>query len=553
MLRESQRGGSYEFNYDCFPSHGKSTRRISYIFVLTNIYNMKKSSPYQSKVVLEMKGITKRFTGVVANDHINFDLKAGEIHCILGENGAGKTTLMNILYGLYQPDEGEISIRGKKVSIKSPKDAINLGIGMIHQHSMLVDTLEVLDNIILGFEPTKGPFIDRERAEKKIIELQKSFGLDVPLKAKPWQISAVERQKVELLKALFQGAKILVMDEPTSMMCPQEKQGIIESIKQMSKKGIASIPFITHKLPEIMEVSTRVTILNRGKVVDVIETKKIRNMEDLAQKMVGRKVLFQIERKDTKKGKKVLELEKIMALDDRGLLALNGISLYIKAGEILGIAGVSGNGQNELVKVIMGIRRPTSGKVLFKGEDITKTNIKERRMRKFGYIPADRIVEGIIPTLSVTENVIVGEHWRLPFANRWIMDSHKIQKYAEKLVAEFNIDTPDVNKQAGLLSGGNMQKLLLARELSRDPYLLIASMPTNGLDVCSQEYIRQLLMREREKGKAILLVSEDLDEIMMISDRIAVIYEGRILGTFPIEEATTKKIGMLMMGHVEAQ
>ncbi|MFQ6085350.1 MAG: ABC transporter ATP-binding protein [Candidatus Bathyarchaeia archaeon] len=509
-----------------------------------------------SRTILEMRNITKRFPGVVANDHINFDLRAGEIHCILGENGAGKTTLMNILYGLYRMDEGEILADGKNVSIRSPKDAINLGIGMIHQFFTLVPGLTVMENIILGREPTKGPFLDRKRAEKEILELQGKFNLKVDLDAKPEQLSAGEKQRVEILKALYQGARILIMDEPTSVLTPQEKKEFMRSLREMTQKGISSVVFITHKLPEAMAVSDRITIIRKGKVVDVLRTKGI-DRRELAQKVVGRKVSFHVKKGATRKGRVILEVKGVKALGDTGVLALKGVSLLVRGGEILGIAGVSGNGQEELVEVIAGQRRAIAGKVLIKGEDVTNCPPRKVRDLKVGYIPESRIERGILPDLSIGENAVLGIHseppfahrWLLPFDKRWFTNPERMSEYGRRLAAEYNVDTPSIDKPAGKLSGGNIQKLILARELSRNPDLLLADKPTSGLDVGSQEFVRQRLIREREKGKAILLVSEDLDEIIMMSDRIAVMYEGKIVAVVQTKEATKEKIGAMMTGE----
>lgn len=520
-------------------------------------FRTKKAKP--GETIIEMKGITKRFPGVVANDHINFDLRAGEIHSILGENGAGKTTLMKILYGLYRLDEGEIRVRGKRVFIKSPKDAINLGIGMIPQSLMLVPTLTVRENIILGYEPLRGPFLDTKQAEKKIIELQKKFKLGVDLKAKPWQLSIGEKQRVEILRALFREAIILIMDEPTSMLSPAEKKELMKSLQKMAKEGIASIPFITHKMPEVMAISDRITILRKGGVVDVLETKDATKRE-LAQKMVGRRVLFHIKRRPTKKGKKILEVKNLRALSDKGVLALKGVSFFVREGEILGIAGVSGNGQKELAEVIAGLRHSTAGKVIYKGKATANRSSKEIRDLGIGYIPEERMARGIAPNLSVAENLVIGAHTKPPFAHRWFLPLDKrwftnpdeVNKYAKRLIREYNVEPPSVEKPAGKLSGGNIQRLILARELSRDPDFLLADKPTAGLDVGSQEFIRKLLMKEKERGKAILLISEDLDEIMMISDRIAVMYEGEIVAIVPAKGANKENIGLMMIGRKQS-
>lgn len=499
-------------------------------------------------VLLEMKGITKKFPGIVANDHIDLTLRCGEVHCILGENGAGKTTLMNILSGLYQPDEGEIFLHGKKVVFKSPADAVEKGIGMVHQHLKLVDTLPAWKNIILGYEPTKMGFILEKKAKERIKELQNKFGIFFDLDAKPPQLSACDRQKIEIIKVLYRGAEIIIMDEPTSLLTPNEKVVLIKVLKNMAKEGICSVPFITHKLPEVLELSNYLTILRKGKVVATFAAEEITDEESIAEKMVGRKVLFTLEKEAVSKGKNIFATENVEAFDERGIKTLHGVSLSIKEGEILGLAGVSGNGQRELVKVIMGLLKPCNGKILFKDKDITNCSVNERREFGFAYIPDDRMADGIIPSLSIRENIIIGMHKKEPFKKGLFINYGSANDYAKKLVKEFNVDTSDIEKQVGKLSGGNIQKIVLARELSRNPVFILADKPTRGLDVGSQEDIRKILLKERKKGKAILLISEDLDEIVMLSDRVAVICQGKVVGDKVCEETTKEDIGILMAG-----
>lgn len=509
----------------------------------------------ENENILEMRNIAKAFPGVVANDHIDFDLRAGEIHSILGENGAGKTTLMNILYGLYRMDEGEILINGKQVSIESPRDAVSLGISMIHQFFTLVPGLPVIENVILGQEPTKGPFLDLKRAEKEVLELEGRFNLEVDLQAKPEQLTVGQKQKVEILKALYQGAKILVMDEPTSVLMPHEKEELMKTLRQMTAEGALSIIFITHKLPEAIAASDRITILRKGRKVDTVEAGKV-NQKTLARKMVGREVLFRIAKSETEKGGKALEVRGLKAIDDTGKQTLKGVSLYVLEGEILGIAGVSGNGQEELVDVIMGLRPATAGEVLVKGRDTTNSSPGKIRGLGVGYIPEDRLGRGILSDMSLGENLVLGAHkkrpfahrWLLPFENRWFTNQDQIHDHADSLIVEYGIDAPSPGKRARKLSGGNIQKLILAREFSMDFNILIADKPTSGLDVGSQEHIRRKLLEERERGKAILLISEDLDEITMMSDRIAVMYEGRIVSIVPVEETTKEEIGKMITG-----
>ena len=502
--------------------------------------------------LLEMKGITKRFKGIAANDHIDLILRCGEVHSILGENGAGKTTLMNILSGLYQPDEGEIFIDGKKVTIKSPSDAVKLGIGMVHQHLKLVDTLRVWENIIIGYEPTTFSFIRRKEAKTKIKNIQQRFGLYVNLDAKPPSLTACDRQKTEILKVLYRGARILILDEPTSLLTPNEKEKLIQTIKSMTAEGICSVPFITHKLPDVLELSTSLTVLRKGRVVATLNASEIGTEESLAEKMVGRPVLFRLDKKDLTPGNTMFAVDGIEAFDERGVKTVNGVSLSINEGEILGIAGVSGNGQKELANVIMGLIKPSKGKVIFKGEDITRSTTHARRDRGFAYIPDDRMTEGIVPDLSIKENILIGNHRKAMFTNHWLINDAAACKYAEETIKKFNVDTLDIDKPVGKLSGGNIQKIVLARELSRDPIFILADKPTRGLDVGSQEYIHSILLKERENRKAILLISEDLDETMMLSDRIAVIYEGKIIKILPGKGTTKEEIGLLMAGHCVA-
>jgi len=503
-----------------------------------------------------MKGITKRFPGVIANDHIDFDIKAGEIHAILGENGAGKTTLMNVLYGLYQPDEGEIRVRGKKVTLESPKDAIDLGIGMVHQHFMIVPSLTVTENIVLGLKSSREPLLDMDRAERKIVELSKKYGLKVDPKAKIWQLSVGEQQRVEIIKALYRHAQILVLDEPTSVLTPPEVKEFMRVLKRMARDGLAIIPFITHKLPEVMAVSNRVTVLRAGKVVARLKTKRTKE-RDLVKKMVGREVLFRVKKHRVEKGKMALEVKRLRALSDRGLPALKDVSFSVREGEILGIAGVAGNGQRELEEVITGLRKATKGKVIIRGKDMTNRAPKEFIDWGVGHIPEDRLERGLVMDFSVAENLVLETHskqpfihkWFLPFEKRrWFLNYDEIKKHAKKLIKDYDVITPSVDIPTRHLSGGNLQRLILARELSRKPKVLIAAQPTRGLDVSSARFIREKLFEQVKEGTAILLVSEDLDETMMMSDRIAVMYEGEVVGLMPAARAKREEIGLMMAG-----
>ncbi len=506
-----------------------------------------------------MRNITKRFPKVLANDHINFDLRVGEIHSILGENGAGKTTLMNILCGLYQKDTGEIFVEGRLVFINSPRDALDLGIGMVHQASTLVSGLSVMENIMLGSKSSKIFFLEKKQCAKKIHHLINKFSLDIDIKTNTEQLSMGEKQKVELLRALYRDTRILILDEPTSVLTPLEKNDLLRALKEMITSGdISAIVFITHKLPDVMSVSDRVTILRRGKVVDVLHTKDT-DTQQLAQKMVGQDVLFDIKKGVTEKGETILEVRDLHVLSEKGKPVLDGVSLTINQGEILGLAGVSGNGQKELVAVLMGLQRADTGKILVKGQDTTHWPPRKIRDLGVGYIPEDRVTDGILPDRSVVENLILGVHSQPPFAYAWFLPSDKTwflnhtaaNEYAKRLVSEYEVETPDLNQLARKLSGGNIQRLILARELSRRPDLLVADKPTSGLDIGAQERIRRRLMNEKEHGKAILFISEDLDEIILMSDRIAVMYEGKIVGVSSANGVTKEIIGAMMMGERE--
>ena len=515
-------------------------------------FRLRKVKP--GELIIEMRGITKRFPGVLANDHIDFDLKACEVHALLGENGAGKTTLMNILYGLYRPDEGEIRVRSKPVAIRSPKDAIDLGIGMVHQHFTLIPTMSVTENIVLGLKSATEPLLDLGRAEKRIAELSKIYNLKVDPQAKVEQLSIGERQRVEIIKALYRGAQALILDEPTSVLTPQETEDLFRTLRSMVEEGLTII-FITHKLPEVMAISDRVTVLRRGKVVARIETKQTNPME-LSKKMVGREVLFSIEKHRAEKGKIVLEVENLWALSDKGQPALKNVSFSIHEGEILGVAGVAGNGQRELAEVLTGMRKATEGKVYIFGKDMTNRSPKKIIEQGVGHIPEDRVGMGLIMGFSVAENLILEMHSKPPFSHRWFLpfdkkyflDEQEIRKHAERLIQEYDITTPSADAPARNLSGGNLQRLILAKVLYRNPKLLVAAKPTSGLDVGATEFIRNKLMEQKEKEVAILLISEDLNEIMSLSDRIAVMYEGKIVGIIPAAKAKIREIGLMMAG-----
>ena len=505
--------------------------------------------------LVEMKGIVKRFPGVLANDHVNFDLKRGEVHALLGENGAGKTTLMNILYGLYRADEGEIYIKGKRVKIRSPKDAIKLGIGMVHQNFRLIPTHTVVENIVLGLKEV-GFVLNHKKLEQEIRELASSYGWSIDPSAKVWQLSAGEKQQVELLKALYRRAEILILDEPTSVLTPQETKALFNAIRRMAEEGKGVI-FITHKLDEVMQVSDRVTVMRKGRVV-VTKNTSDTNPAELANYMVGRPVIFTLQRKPMLPGKEVLRLKDVYAMSDKGVLALKGINLRIRKNEILGIAGVAGNGQIELAEVITGLRKVIKGKILI--NDVDATNKSPREIMELGvaYIPPENLRWGLVANLRVVDNLFLKAYRYPPYSNRVMINWRKIYDMADELIKKFEIVTPSKFTRTRALSGGNLQRLVLARELSGIigggvPDLIVAAYPTKGLDVAATEFVRKTLLRYREMGSGILLISEDLEEILMLSDRIGVIFDGRIVGEFKAEEADIERIGLLMAGaKVEA-
>jgi len=502
------------------------------------------------EVVVSMRGIVKRFPGVLANDHVDLEVRAGEIHALLGENGAGKTTLMNILYGIYQLDEGEIYVKGKRVTIRSPRDAIELGIGMVHQHFMLVYPHTVAENIVLGLSSADFLFPLR-RVKGKITDFSERYGLKVSPEAKIWQLSAGEQQRVEIIKALYRGADLLILDEPTSMLAPGEVEDLFTTLRRMAEGGRA-IVFITHKLDEVMAISDRVTVLRQGKAVATVEKSRT-NKQDLTRMMVGREVLFLLPRKPVEKGVIVLEVEALHALNDKGLPALKDLSFTVHGGEILGIAGVAGNGQRELVEVITGLRQATKGKVILLGKDITNSSPREIIGRGVAHIPEERIRTGLVPNMSVAENLILKAYRSSPCSQRLFLNYAFIGQHAERLISDYEIVTPSKDAPAKLLSGGNIQKLILARETSEEPVLIVAAHPTYGLDVGATGRIRHLLLEQSARGAAILLVSEDLEEIMTMSDRIAVMFEGRIAGIVDTAKAGVEEIGAMMVGARKEQ
>jgi len=504
-------------------------------------------------IVVEMRSIKKSFPGIIANDNVNFQLKAGEIHALLGENGAGKTTLMNILYGLYKQDEGEIYIKGQKVDIKSPKDAIELGIGMVHQHFMLVDVFSVLENIVLGLKELKIQ-IPKKKISKKIEELSKIYGLKVDSRAKVWQLSAGEKQRVEIVKALYRGTEILILDEPTSVLAESEINSFFEMLRKMANEG-KSIIFISHKLREVLSVSDRVTILRKGKVQGTLSTFNT-NKRELTQLMVGKEIITQPKKLPIRKGKVVLEVHNLKTFNDKGMEVLKGVSFKISEGEIFGIVGIAGNGQKELLEAITGLRKVTFGEIYLNKEKITNKSPRVINMKNVAHIPENRMERGIVPNMDVSENLILKNYNQFPFVKdiykgriRLLQNNEEIRNFSQKLVAEYDILTPSINTPVKMLSGGNIQRLILARELSSEPSLIVAAHPTYGLDISATEFIRGLLLNERNKNAAVLLVSEDLNEALSISDRIAVIFEGKFTNIFEAGSFDLEEIGLMMIGE----
>ena len=500
----------------------------------------------RGETVLEARGITKKFPGVLANDQINFEIKAGEIHAILGENGAGKSTLMNILFGLLQPEEGEIFIRGERARFKSPLDAINHGIGMVHQHRKLVNAHSAIENIILG-HPSAGTILNVKKAEEQVQELCNKYGFKVDLRAKVWQLSEGEKQAVEILKALYRGAEILILDEPNSALTPQETEKLLESIEAMARADLAIVPFITHKLPIVLRISHRVTVLRRGKVVACLNTSEATE-QSLAMLMVGREVIFRIERAVVEKGKPVLQVENLSAMGDKGHQALHDASFSICEGEIFGLAGISGNGQGELVEVLAGLRHASAGRVILDGHDITHSPSLERWQRGLGYIPADRVQVGSIPDFSLVENTAMNYYFDGKYSRRGLVDYKNLRRLTEEVIVEYGVAAPGPDVKAKNLSGGNLQKLILARVLSRHPRLVIADLPCQGLDVGATEFVQNKLIEAKKNKAGVLLISEDLDEILSLSDWVAAIYEGKIMGILPAKQAKKENVGAMMAG-----
>ncbi|MDX5981806.1 ABC transporter ATP-binding protein [Exiguobacterium profundum] len=497
--------------------------------------------------VIEMLNIRKEFGTFVANDNITLQLRKGEIHALLGENGAGKSTLMNVLFGLYQPEGGEIRVHGKKVDIENPNIANELGIGMVHQHFMLVEKFTVTENIILGLEPKSGITIDRATARKKVMEISEQYGLRIDPDAKIEDISVGMQQRVEILKTLYRGADILIFDEPTAVLTPQEIQELIQIMKRLIAEG-KSIILITHKLKEIMQVADRCTVIRRGRYIGTVEVDETVNEDSLAEMMVGREVNFDAEYSKADPQQVVLDVQNLVVKDSRGLKVVEGLDLQIRAGEVLGIAGIDGNGQTELIEAISGLKKPESGKVLLNGKDVTGHTPRKMTEAGIGHIPQDRHKHGLVLDYSIRDNMVLQTYYKEPFSKRGLMNYKAVAEKAKALIEKFDVRTPSIDVPARALSGGNQQKAIIAREVDRSPDLLIAAQPTRGLDVGAIEFIHEQLIKEREKGRAVLLISFELDEILHVSDRIAVLYEGKIVGIRDPKETTEQELGFLMAG-----
>jgi simple sugar transport system ATP-binding protein len=495
--------------------------------------------------VLELRGITKRFPGVLANDRVDFDLRDGEVHALLGENGAGKSTLMNILYGLYKPDEGDVFLNGKHADIDSPHAAIDAGIGMVHQHFMLIPVMTVAENIVLASEPKKGVILDIGEAERRVRELAERFKFQIDPHARVQDITVGQQQRVEILKALYRNADILILDEPTAVLTPQEAEELFEILKELVAQGM-SVIFISHKLNEVLDIADRITVLRRGKVVDSIPREGATE-QSLARMMVGREVLLRVDKQPAKPGETLLHVENLHVTDERGLEAVRGVSLDVRAGEIVGLAGVDGNGQTELIDALTGLRHPSEGKVVVGGREVTNASAHTFLQEGVGHIPEDRHRRGLVLDFSLAENLVLHDYAKAPYARRGFLDLGRIFGSARKLLREFDVRGGTASTPASALSGGNQQKVVIAREVHRDPRVLIAAQPTRGLDVGAIEFVHRRLVEQRDAGKAVFLISLELEEVLSLSDRILVIYEGRIVGEYD-PSVTEEELGIAMTG-----
>jgi general nucleoside transport system ATP-binding protein len=496
--------------------------------------------------LLELKGITKRFPGVVANDDVDFDLLRGEVHALLGENGAGKSTLMNVLYGLYQPDEGEIRVNGKPVSIRSPKDAIDRGIGMVHQHFMLIPVMTVAENIVLATEPRRAGFLlDYDAAVRRVEEIAKTFNFAVNPRARIESISVGQQQRVEILKALYRGADVLILDEPTAVLTPQEALELFSILRSLTNEGM-SVIFISHKLHEVLEIADRVTVLRRGKKIETLPREGATQAQ-LAKLMVGREVLLRVDKKPAEPGEPLLIVEDLTVFDERGLEAVRGVSFEVRAGEIVGIAGVDGNGQSQLIDALTGLRRASGGEIHIGKRDVTRESARERLDEGVGHIPEDRQRRGLVLDFTLAENLGLHDYRKEPNSRLGFLFPNRLIVWARRLLKAFDVRGGGPQSLASALSGGNQQKLVIAREVERDPRVLVAAQPTRGLDVGAIEFVHRRLIEERDEGRAVLLVSLELDEILSLSDRILVIFGGRIVGEFG-PDVSEEELGVAMTG-----
>lgn len=497
-------------------------------------------------IVLETKGMTKRFPGVLANDRVDLKLHKGEILALLGENGAGKSTLMNMIYGLYHPDEGEIWVKGEKVQLNNPGDAIARGVGMVHQHFQLVPVMTVAENVMLGAEITRGVHLDQRTAVKKVRALSQQYGLEVDPTAVIEDLAVGTQQRVEIIKALYRNADILILDEPTAVLTPQEANELFRIMRDLTAQGV-SIIFITHKLKEVLAVADRVGVLRGGQYVGTADPKTATEAS-LAELMVGRKVILQVDKSKAHPGEVVLKIENLEVKDDRDQIVVEGLNLEVRAGEILGVAGVQGNGQREFVEALTGLRPVVSGKAVIAGQDITHAAPRTITELGVAHIPEDREKHGLVMSYSLADNMVLNRYYQKPYANGIILNQEKIDQDGETLVEKYDVRTPSVYTPASSLSGGNKQKVIVAREFSRETKLLIANQPTRGIDVGSIEFIHNQIVDQRDNGVAVLLVSAELDEVLGLADRVAVIFDGRIVKVLPIAEATRERVGLLMAG-----
>lgn len=505
----------------------------------------------ENNIVLKGKNLSKQFPGVLANDNVNFDLRKGEIHALLGENGAGKSTLMNLLYGLYHPDKGEVIVNGTPATINSPNDAIALGIGMVHQHFMLIPVFTVAENVMLGDETTKRGALDRNTVAQKINQISSQYGLSVDPHAIVGDLPVGVQQRIEIIKALYRDAQILILDEPTAVLTPQEAEDLFRIMRDLTDRGV-SIIFITHKLKEVLAIADRITVMRAGRVINTVNPSET-NSAQLANMMVGRQVILTVNKQDRTPEDEILLVENLCVQDQRKLDVIHDVSFAVRSGEVLGIAGVQGNGQTELSEALTGLRHPASGKIIIDGMDVTGKPPRVLTKAGLAHIPEDRQRHGLVLSYTVADNMALCDYYRPPFSRRGVIQQKALDDNSRKLISSFDVRTPSPFVNAGKLSGGNQQKVIVARELSRENVkLVIANQPTRGLDVGSIEYIHSEIIKMRDRGVAVLLISAELDEIMALSDRIAVMYRGQIVASVDAKQATREQLGLWMAGaHAE--